>query len=65
MNNNDIKEKIFNDLAELEPRSDTEKLVEKLAEKHDVPAEVIEQAIAEWSAGREKVDHDEDAETKT
>ncbi|MFP4314321.1 MAG: hypothetical protein ACLFR0_08340 [Alphaproteobacteria bacterium] len=59
MNNSKIREKILkhlNGLNELERRQGSKALIDTLANRYDVPRNVVIQAIAEWSSGHEKVD---------
>ena len=50
-----IKSKILkhlNGLNNLEKQSDSEKLIDVIAQRYDAPKEIVRQVIAEWSAGR-------------
>lgn len=40
-------------LNELERIKSTDKLVETLAERYDVPENMVQKILAEWSAGKE------------
>ena len=58
-----IKEKIlrYPDLLDdLEKEKDPQAMIDTLAERYDAPRDVVEKIIAEWSAGREKVDTDDE-----
>lgn len=46
-------------LSELERQQDTDIMIDAIAERYDVPRNVVEKSIAEWSSGRKKVEDDE------
>ena len=64
MDNSEIKEKIMKDLGEENAHKNSQSLMDKLSRKYDVSDEVLEQTIAEWSAGREKIGDDNDKSTE-
>ena len=60
MSDSIIKEKIMKDLRKESLPQDARRLMDKLSRKYDVSEVVLEQVIAEWSAGREKVGDDDE-----
>lgn len=64
MDNSEIKQKILKDLGEEQNHTDARALMDKLSRKYDVSEEVLEQVIAEWSAGREKVGGEDEGTNK-
>ena len=55
MDQQETHEKILNDLDDLndaESTNDTQKLVDTLSDRYDVPRNVVRKLIAEWSAGK-------------
>ena len=58
MDQQETHEKILNDLDDLndaESTNDTQKLVDTLSNRYDVPRNVVRKLIAEWSAGKGSV----------
>ncbi len=56
MDHQDIHKKIMDNLNEIEAldsKSDNDSLIETLSKEYNVPPEMIELIIAEWSAGKE------------
>lgn len=56
MLNPDIKEKILDDLEELDLfqwQKDPDKIIQEMAERYDTPEVVIKKFIADWQAGYE------------
>jgi hypothetical protein len=49
-----MKEKILNHLEEEKNFDNPDKKIKELSERYDVPTEIVESVIAEWSAGRRK-----------
>lgn len=61
MEHQSVQQKILKHLDgvnQLEQQTDSNNLIDTLAKRYDVPRNVVEQVIAEWSAGRNKVDDD-------
>ena len=49
-----MKEKILNHLEEDRDYDDPDNKIEELSKRYNVPTEIVEGVIAEWSAGRRK-----------
>ena len=61
------KEQILKHVENLDEdaQDNPEEMIDAIAEDLDVPANVVEQVIAEWSAGHKKVPEDEDETAPT
>jgi len=58
----ELKEKILKHLEglhELEHQKGSDEMIEIIAERYNVPRKIVEQVIAEWSAGRKKLRDDD------
>ena len=61
MEHQSVQQKILKHLDgvnQLEQQTDSNNLIDTLAKRYDAPRTIVEQVIAEWSAGRNKVDDD-------
>lgn len=62
MASKDLKQKIIDHLDglnKLESETGSDNLVNTIAERYDAPKQVVQQVIAEWSAGKD-ADPDQD-----
>tara|TARA_B100001167_G_C16572360_1_gene213120 strand:+ start:344 stop:541 length:198 start_codon:yes stop_codon:yes gene_type:complete len=63
MEHTSIQEKILkhlNGLNDLDQQTGSDNLIDTLAERYDAPRNVVEQVIAEWSAGRTEADDNDE-----